>query len=488
MNEQLHFTFNDNKPFIQPYAKSYLNTYVGQSYVYKSSVEYTNSSITTLLKDPLENYETLQDVSAYFEYNSAFYTNMVYYYATILTFDYIISENDNSTISPKTKKNRFMNAAKIIKDNQVQRNFPFMLYRTLINGESYWYDLSDNENTIFKEIPSKFCRRAYIDEDNLWRYYVDFSEVDSIEMKEMPDEIQVAYKNYITNKDKKRKKKLAGSDIEIPDYLYLVTKKGFSISSRLTFEEHDYPFFANMFVDINNYENDKEYFNDYIKDDNTKLIHQKIPTDSVTGKPMMPMDEAKQYHEATKGNVPSNIGVLTNPFEVEGIAMDKSQQQTINATENSRKNAEFSSGISETMWNASTTNGLKFSIENDASKIKHLMKFFEDLMNYKIKKEKMTFKVDTQITQYNKEDIYKTRKEALGMGESYMGWISAGAYEPYDAIMIAKLEKDLGFEDLFRPKQSAYNSNMDNGSTSDGAPTKDDSQRSDSTEKSDEYK
>jgi hypothetical protein len=485
--------FNDKEYFVQNaipysarYAKTPLNPLVMQSYISYTSTQYSNDDIKKLLKDPLQNYKQLQRVSEYLESTNAFYTNIVYYYATILTYDYMITPINDYKIGNDTLKSRFLEAAKIAKKTQIQSNFAHMMYRTLLNGETYWYDLSDDNNTIFKEIPSKFCRRALVDEDNLWRYYIDFKQIDQHEIREMPTEIRMAYKNYVESNDKKSTKKIRDLDIEIPKHLYLVSKKGFSISSRLTFEQHDYPFFANMFVDLNSYDSDKEYFSNFLKSDNIKLVHFKVPIDKNTGKPIMDYDKVQKYHDAANSNTSDAVAVITNPFDVEGIATDKASQNAINVSENARGNASFSSGVSETMWNATTTNGLKFSVQADASKVKHIMSFFDNLMNYKLKETKMAFSIDREITWYNKEDVYKTRKEALGMGDLYSGWISAGAYEPYDAIKIAEMEDALNFRDLFRPKLSAFQQSGDSGEVGQGAPEKDD--KADVTDENQQYK
>jgi len=492
MSEQLEFyNVRDKKKhytgeYLPPssrYVRQPLNPLIMQSYINYSSKEYTNNDIKKMLKDPTHNYEQLQNVSRYLEANVAFYTNIVAYYASILTYDYMLTP-EQTDVKDTTLWNRYLNAAKICKDAKTQSHFTHMMYRTLMNGETYWYDLSDEQNTIFQEIPSSFCRRAMIDEDNLWRYYIDLRKIKQTELNEMPEEIRIAYKNYAETKDKKTTKKVRGINAEVPYYLYPVSKRGFSMSCTLNFEEHGYPFFANMFVDLNNFDNDKEYFNNTIKLNNIKLIHFKVPIDKNTGEPTMDYDDVRQYIDAAKSHLPDNVSPIANPFEAENITLDKSQQNSMNVSENSKDNVTFSSGISETMWNATTTNGLKFSVEADASKIKHLVVFFENLINYKIKDQKIKYTIDKEITWYNKSDVYKTRKEGMGMGDLYTGWISAGAYEPYDAIQIAQMENKLNFADLFRPKQSSFQQSGD--SNNQGAPEKDD--KADVTEENQQYK
>ena len=469
------------------FARSGLSTMMNQSYIYKPAMDISNEKIESLLQDPLKNYRELQRLSAYFQYVCPFYTNIIYHHASIMTYDYMIIPNlEKMSIKPETLKSRYMKASKLAKKTQVADNFTFMMFRTLANGEAYWYDLSDEHNTIFKEIPSKFCRRAFIDDDSLWRYYIDFTLLgDPSELQEMPREIQLAHESYlrVANDKKDKKRKIEGLNIEIPHHLYLVSAKGFSTSARRTFENHEYPFFANMFVDLNNFVNDAKYYNNFIKDENTKIIHMKLPTDPKTGLPIVDFDDMMAYHNAAKANVPSNVRVVTNPFELSGVDTNKSQQQVIDAIDVSKKNSIFGSGIASSIWEANTANELKLALVNDASRVKHLMSFFDNLMNYKLKEHSMLFYIDREITQYNKHEVYKQRKEGLGMGDLYTGWISAGAYEPYDAIMLAEMEKALDFESLFTPKTSAFQQSASDGEK--GQPKKD--EVSDGREESEGY-
>ena len=494
MGEQISFdgVNNKNKHYIQEhgqYAKTYLNPIVPQSYIIRTANSKTNADIKKLLSNPLTSYKELQGISRDFEYRSRAYTNIAWYNASIITFDYIIAPNTETVVKDKTLWGRYLDAARIAKTCQVKSNFPSMLYRTLVNGETFWYDLSDKTNVIFKEIPSSVCKMAMIDDDNLWRYYVDLNLIDSNELMEYPKEIRIAYKNYMDNikQDSQFKnKKYLDSEfgIEIYNYLYLVTKKGFAMGCHMMFELHDYPYFSNMFVDVNNYESDKEYYNELIKDNNTKLVHFEVPLDKM-GEPTVEYDDIRKYHEAAKSHVPNNVKVLTNPFKPTGITLDKSQQQAISSSDNSRGNMAYSSGISETMWNASTTNGLKYSVEADAAKMKPLMKFFEDLMNYKMKESKMTFQILKEINQYNKIEWYKLLKDGMGSGDLRSGFMSAGVYEPYDYIVLARMEEQLDFDGLLKPKlMSAQMS----GSEEAGAPVKNGDDRSDETVVKDDKK
>ena len=422
--------------------------------------EYTNEQIEGWVKSPYISYQYLQEVSQYFWSISPFYQNILYYLSTGCSFDYTLNPlelTDNASAMWK----RLENAARVVWKAQIKETFPTMLLRTLINGETYWYDLSDDENTIIKEIPSKICRYAMIDDDNLWRYYVDFDMVDNATVKvaELPMEIRQGYYAYLESKkskDNKKKGKRVVEGIQLPDNLMLVSKRGFAMSAHPFFNNpHDYPYLSSLFTDLNTYENDKDYFNEFVKNDNIKLVHNKIPIDKESGLPLMDYDDILNYHQSTKEHLPKNVAPLTNPFETTAINLDKAQQANINIVEQSKINAQFGSGISETLFNANTNTGLRFSILFDMTKMFTFFSFFENFINYKIKKYKFAISF-LPITHYNRLEWYETYRSSMAQGGSRWNFISLESTDLYSWIMSAKLADIISIDDLMPTKESAY--------------------------------
>jgi len=256
------------------YAKSKVSplwqTGIGSS----STSTYTKKQVELLLKNPIANHQKLKDVSDWLWTNSPMYQNIIYYLSTILTYDYILYP-DGFELKAQTMEKRFVNSAKSIRSIQTKYNFPLMTWRTLLNGDTYWYELSDKDNTIYQEIKSDICQLAFIDSDNLWRYYVDLSKITPSYYFELPIEIQEAYNSWITGgknrKDREVRIDLGETDegiMVIPEYLYLVSKKGKSMFAHLQKGQHDYPYLASMFPDLIALEENKDYFNDVLKANN----------------------------------------------------------------------------------------------------------------------------------------------------------------------------------------------------------------------------
>lgn len=448
---------------------------------------YKNEEIARLLKNPAVNYKKLQEISNYLFGISSVYKNIVYYLATIMTFDWIVFPT-NLTKDTTTMQNRLESAAKKVHMADPASVFPTIVARAIVNGEAYFYDLSDSDNTIYKEIPSKFCQLAMVDDDNLWRYFIDLSLLKPDDLYEMPSEIQKAHEKWVKGGKKKKKeiKLLDGVEVELPSHYFLVSKRGFCIHVHMSNSQHDYPFLVGMFQDLNRAEENKAYYDEILKDNYVKVIHMKIPTDSETGEPLLEKDLIQQFHDSSKNHVPQNISFLTNPFEIEAVNLDSSQKVATNIVENDYKVTMQDSGISETMFSASTVNSLSYSIQSDAAKMYPLLKFFNNLMTYRLKQEKFACKF-MEISMYNKDEKHKLNTTDLASGGSRLKWASTSDIDIYETIQLSKLENMLDIDSLFPIKMNANQMSGD-AENPPNRPPKDDADKADSTVVGDNYR
>jgi hypothetical protein len=445
---------------------------------------YKTEQIGRFLLHPYNSYKELQNISNYLLYTSSAYNNFLDYLSNSLTFDYILQCEDTDKVNKATIEKRYIESAKIVHKINVKSIFPALLKRVLTNGETYFYNMSDSNNSIIVEIDSNICQLAQIDNNNIWRYYVNLSLIDSTKAYELPEEIYNAYKNWVDGGKSKEKKEIDG--ITVPNYLYLVSDKGFAIFVHMRKTQHDYPYLAHMFEDLNDLESDKSYMNEFIKNNNIKLIHQKIPTNSETGMPLMDKDIIQSYHDSAKEHLPSMVAPLTNPFEIQSLSLDKSQSTAINLVEHSTKVVMQDSGISDTIFNANSTNGLKYATLADSTKLYCLLYFFENFVNLQIKQYKCKIKF-LRINYYNQLEWHERYYADVQAGGSRSLFVCTGGLEPYDMINVSKTEKVLGIDDLLEPK---VNSSQMSGKeeNKNGRPNKKEDDKSDSTVVVDGYR
>lgn len=427
--------------------------YFATSQIYAESMNYkpisrpyTKKQIEKALKNPITNYQILQQVSNYLYAVSPSYQNTIDHMANILAFDYILFPTD-LTDNKTTMTKRLLSASKKAKQSQVKTVYPKMLERTLLQGETYWYTLTDNENTIYIEIPAKFCEVYEIDSNNLFRYKIRLDLLNNDIVKSLPDEIKNAYEYYHNNKNQNKKNQKLDKNDAMDSLKYKVSERGFAILAHGMLSVHDYPYYANSFIDLLQLEEDKEYLNSYIKDDNVKMVHNKIKTDD-DGKPVMDADIIRQYHETDKKHVPKNVSVSTTPFDKEAISFDSSSRTQINLVEQSKKNVQDDSGISSLVFNneKSSSNALKDSIRADKNRMLPFLKFFNAILSYQLKPFKFIVSF-LETDKFTRPDDHEDIRTDLQSGGSRMLFIATTGLEIYDFMQVSQLEKIIDIDD-----------------------------------------
>lgn len=466
------------------YAKSRVDPLWANSSSSRTSKAFSVDEIKTMLKNPYINYKKLQMVSDYLLSNNSNYENIIDYLANIMTFDYIVYPNGLKEEKQVTIKNRLKESARTISKINLRSMFPHMLKQALLYGESYWYDLSDSENTIVVEIPRDICVLSHINDDNLWIYYIDLALIKPTALYELPDEIIMAYKKWIDNGKPTKKSKEEGFE-HLPMSYYEVSNKGFAIFAHMRKMAHDYPLLAHMFVDLITLGEDKSYFNEFTKEDAVKTVHQKVPIDKDSGVPLMDREVIGAYHEASKEAVGRNISVMTTPFDVEGISLDSNKQSSINLVEHGIKLVQNDSGISETIFNANTTNGLGYSTKADAARMYPLLYFFTNFVNYKIKSQKFAVQF-LRINIFNQEDMHEEYRTDLLSGGSRQLFMCTSGIDLYSYLNTLEMEEMLGFDDMLEAKLNA--SQMGDNQNDNGRPQKVEDDKKESTITGDSYK
>jgi len=240
-----------------------------------------------------------------------------------------------------------------------------------------------------------------------------------------------------------------------------------------------------MFSDLSLLNTDKSYFNEFIKDDAVKVIHQQVPTND-EGIPLMGKEIIEAYHSSSKEHVGKNISIMTNPFKVEGIALDKNQQSAINVVEQDIKVISNDTGISDTIFNATTTNGLGYSTKSDSARMFPELYFFTNLVNFKIKQHKCQVEF-LHINIFEKPDVHESHRADLLSGGSRSLFMASSEIDLYTYINLAEMEKLLDFDSILPPKLNASQGNLEDLNPN-GAPKKKDGDKADSTTKVDGYK
>jgi len=420
------------------------------------------------LKDPYSNYQILQDYSYRISGLSTFYNNYLEYLANLLTFDYFLYP---------TKENvdhvEYTRLAKDVSKYDV-KSFPRVaLYDTLKYGESYWIPVTSSQagegnKTMYQKIPKKYCRAYEKDNYGVYRFQINIAMIDYNDLEYMPNEIQQA------------KKLWEDKNINQP---WVTVRNGFALLAHLEYREHDYPYLAHIFTDFLSYEDNKTYYDDYLKEDNVKMVHNKIPIDKENNEPLYGFDVIKAYHEETKKNVPKNVSVATNPFDATALTFDKNSQIQANIVEQSKTNIENGAGINGSIFNTEKTTAqiLEKSMQKDANNMQRFLPEFENIFNWLFRGKgcKISF-VDSN--NYNKSVKISNYGQGLNNGGSRLQYIAYTGLEPYEFLQLSEVEKNIDVDSLMPPKaMSAQLSSSE--ADSPGAPPLDDNEISDEGER-----
>lgn len=420
--------------------------------------KYNRQQIRNFLKDPYANYDKLQDVSAYLKSVSGNYFRIIKYLSGLLTFDHYIYPNSKAKIeNEEDALNSYIKAAQILEKMNIKHNFRWILERIIENGEVYLYELEDSKGIIYKEIPHKLCRISAI-ENGVYLYDIKLDKLTEDDLEIMPVEIQEAYKNKEKYKDN--------------EYWYTVSDKGFAFNGIGNYT-HGFPLLCFMFDDVMGLEDTKDLIENKTKLDAIKLIHQKIPLNKETNKPVFDMDTARVFHEATKKNLPDGVAITTNPLEVTQIPFDKTVTREIDEIERAEKNIWNSAGISDLIFNNNKASGeaLKRSIIADETLVYPFLTMFENYINKKLRSTRFSFKF-LETSYFNRDEKIKTYKELLAYGLSRTYFLALCGLEPIQIVNLFKFEQDvLDIDEYLVPKMTSHTMS---GKNERGRPTQED--------------
>lgn len=431
--------------------------------------KFKRDEVRKMVIDPLQSKSRLQQVSQSLYSSSGNYFRILSNLYEMLTFDHYIMPDHNKNIEDYFKD--FESTAKYLDRYNIKYNCRWILKKLLLNGEIFLYKIDDGKNIVYTDFPNDYCRIAE-ERDNVLRYEIDLNKIASDEIKEYPQEIKNAW-----NQDSKRKKsKTTKSQLDSNrssilnnngDW-FLISEKGVAFNV-LGMQMNGYPYLSFVFDEIMKVEDTKDESESNNRTNNFKLIHNKVPLDKDSKMPVIPEPVQRIYHEETKKNTPENVGVSTNPFDVEAILLQSKDTNSFNIVANTEKELWNTSGFNQNLFNGdkSTGEAIKKSIITDEQLMYEFLKMFENYFNDELKLKKWKVRI-LEVTNFNRDDKIKQARENLAYGGNRMEWIALNGETPYEFIKRAKFEQLIGIDNFLPIKLTAHTANSD---SQPGAPT-----------------
>lgn len=479
---------------------SYRSSY-GRSY-HNVSGSFTKDDIREILEsgDP----ESIRELSKYYSRFSGTYARPLQYYATLLSYSYVIVPHYDIDSRPKKMKVAYKKIARYIKDLHLEYSLPKINFTVL--GEGIYYGLlveGDNEKPAFYKLPARYCRSRFYDGDGLPVLELDLSYFDNITNNDAERRtILKLFPKYVQQRYNGKKNK-NNTWVEIP-----AADGGLCFF----FNEDQTPPFVSATLSANELENARE--REAKRDENAlrKLLIHQLPINKNDGELLFTLPEAEQLHESICGMLAEDdsIDVITTYAD---ITLESVQDEEASANSSASRIEKYLNsvyddlGTSSVIFNAdSGSTALTYSIKKDISLMFAWSHQYELAINSflrrKAKNDALYFSIKLLPISsiFRKEDVDLYLKTAqYGYPKSTVA--SVIGLDSVDLSQIIDFENNvLHLETAMVPLQSSYTSsgkekNSDEGKNSNsktpsqnlndegGRPQKGIEERSDKTDK-----
>lgn len=288
---------------------SYKNSF-GKTYNTIRSHAYTQEEIRDILNSG--NTEAIRELSRYFTRYSGIYARMNQYYSSLLNYTYLLIPHYDVSNPPKKLQTSYKWFSQYVKDLNLDYILPKINEKII--GEGVFFGIlkepdSDKRKAAFYQLPAKYCRTRFNDENGLAILELNLNYFDNISYNEI------------------EKKEILKLFPKVVSTRYYSKRKGFDTWVMIPPSEGGICFFFNdefippfistsdslaVLEDARNREADR--------DDNEmqKLLIQKLPIDKTDGELLFSLPEAEELHRSVCGMLADNetIDVLTTYADV----------------------------------------------------------------------------------------------------------------------------------------------------------------------------
>lgn len=416
--------------------------------------KFSRENIIDWMKNPAGAEDQLRELNQYFFNTSEYYKRIVFYFASMLTFDYVlipygVDASDYKTPAFKKSQRKVFDFLDTfhIKDelNKIMR---------IIMGEDVYFGYIRQEGKKFaiQKMPSSYCKLVSRNENGyVYAFDMNYFLLPGVNIEDYSPDFKIYYDEMMKGKTN------TGTY-----YVILDPDKSFVFK----FDENNatiVPPLLGLFLDVLEIGEYKDLIKSRAVLDSYMLIHQKIPMrtdkDAKADSFLISLPNAAQFHANTKANTPEGVEVVTTPMDLSPIKIDRSQNKDsiIGLAES---NFYKSAGVSQMLFSDSQNQvGINYSVKTDEAFIIHMYRQFEKWINRQLdevsKKYKFRLKF-LDVTYYNQEDKQNTFKEAANSGIGKLAYASSLGFSPSELLDMTAYENSLDLDEILKPLQSAH--------------------------------
>lgn len=398
-----------------------------------------------------------QVLSRSFFERKGLYKRILYYYATLLTYQGLLIPNPSfgKKLSTPHIAKRYYNCLDYLDKLNIQETLTHISLKVLIDGRYYGVikTLSKDDFVLF-DLPSAYCRSRFKDfhgndivEFDVTYFTTIFDETDrQVALNIYPDIVQKHYRRYLKNK-------------EISPWVKLPTEIGVCFS----FFEDGLPLFLDVIPATLQYEDAVDNERERDLEEIRKIIVQKVPHLN-DGQLLFEPEEALEMHRGAvnmmRGN--KNLSILTTYADVDAIVSKTSAENVTTSLDKMLQNVYSEGGVSAQIFSPTGSQALPTSIRNDTALMMILgnkySRFISYILNCLYANSNINFKyVLLPITYYNQSDYIADSFKLAQSGYSFLIPALASGINQRELSNIKTLENDLlALHEKLIPLSSAY--------------------------------
>lgn len=449
---------NINKPTFSLYSKDDINTYLSNPYSYE---------------------QQLRRAVVYMYGASSHFRRLIQYFVTLSDLSYIVSPTniDPKKKNIKTVSNNYRKSLKTLSSMNIKTQMPNILTVCLREDVYYCTMWVTDNNIIFQQLPSDYCRVSSI-EDNVLNVTFDFSYFDSYSalLNYYPKEFSQKYKQYKNNRSNR--------------WIELDSPTSFCIKCNRETPDYALPPFAGILREVYDVEDYKQLRLTKTALENYAMLTMKLPMNN-NGDYMLPYQTAKDFWQNLDAVLPEEVGSVLSPMDIDKISFEKSNTGDTNTVADAEQNLFSAAGVSSLLFNndKASANALLLSIKADQGITFGIVKSIEDALNRYLhslsygKEFKITF---LDVSPYNRKEMGDTYLKAASYGLPTISMYAASqGLSQSELDTMSFLENEvLNLPEIFKPLKNSAQLSSSDAETSAGRPQSDNEDLTDSGEQS----
>lgn len=347
----------------------------------KSYTQFTKANYRDYITNPIQNESKLREMSRFFYRVSTPYWRLIKYYSELFLFYWTITPQIDFTANDykvdKIMKDYYKVLQLLINMN-LEHEMRKIITTVFRDGVFYGYVYSTNDSFYISPFDPDFCQIVGV-EDGVFNFAFNFKYYDNhqILLETLDSELVNQYNAYKNG--------------TAEQWQVLNSKKSICIKSNEEDALEILPPLIGLFEDLIDLIDYKSLIRNREEIYNYKLIVQKIPHRSNSGRPddfEIDMDTAEAFHSMTQAAVPGQVGVVLTPLDIDTIEFERDDTDA-DVLSKAVRTIFDDSGTSAMLFNSDKSGkvGLDASIRTDEALVFSLARQIERWIRRYIKNE-----------------------------------------------------------------------------------------------------